>query len=334
MKSNFQKIKKITNFEYDLYWKDVFRTNLLQSWQYGCAKEFAEKWKAHLFLIYQQDNIPFALVQVLTKTVSFLGGIARINRGPLLIGRKEDREYIENMLKAIDAVIRLAKKKRWWIVQIAPELPDESYVKEMLYGLGFKPIPAIPWGSGIIDLAYDENSIMMKFDGKWRNCLRKGMRLGAHVIAREPVGEYLEWLISEYRSFQTSKGFTGLSEELIRSLSNRHGGFWNFNLFVAYENEERAEQPIGAVVTIHHGNTATYLVGITNDLGRKMQANYVLLLKAIMEAKDKGLRWFDIGGLSENTPAGVAEFKKGLRAEPYKLIGEWRWNFFNGILRL
>ena len=56
---------------------------------------------------------------------------------------------------------------------------------------------------------------------------------------------------------------------------------------------------------------------------KSMAPNSVLLWESLVAAKQNGCRWFDIGGLSEETPKGIAEFKKGLNATPYGLVGEW-----------
>jgi lipid II:glycine glycyltransferase (peptidoglycan interpeptide bridge formation enzyme) len=78
------------------------------------------------------------------------------------------------------------------------------------------------------------------------------------------------------------------------------------------------------LVSILHGDTATYLVSSTTDRGRQVQANSVLLWQAILHARRAGCAWFDIGGLNAATPKGIAEFKQGLNATPYALAGEWR----------
>ena len=44
----------------------------------------------------------------------------------------------------------------------------------------------------------------------------------------------------------------------------------------------------------------------------------------ILDAKNNGCMWFDIGGLDATTPQGIAHFKKGVQSEPYCLIGKWR----------
>ncbi len=88
------------------------------------------------------------------------------------------------------------------------------------------------------------------------------------------------------------------------------------------------------LVSIRHGDTATYLIGITNNEGRELQVNYALLWQAILDAKKNGCMWFDIGGLDATTPKGIAHFKKGVQSDPYYLIGEWRgfihpWKAYN-----
>jgi lipid II:glycine glycyltransferase (peptidoglycan interpeptide bridge formation enzyme) len=77
-------------------------------------------------------------------------------------------------------------------------------------------------------------------------------------------------------------------------------------------------------VSLRHGDTSTYFIGTTDDTGRKLQVNYVLLWEAILYAKKSGCEWFDIGGLNATTPKGIAHFKSGLNSELYSLVGEWR----------
>ena len=88
------------------------------------------------------------------------------------------------------------------------------------------------------------------------------------------------------------------------------------------------------MVTIGHGDPSTYFIGSTNNQVRKSQANSVLLWHAILNVKNAGLKWFDIGGLNEVTPQGVASFKKSLNALPYKLVGEWRRYYLPKWLRI
>jgi len=82
-------------------------------------------------------------------------------------------------------------------------------------------------------------------------------------------------------------------------------------------------EPDGVLISVVSGNTAIYLVGVTNNVGRKYNANYLMLWQAIIDAKKRGCNWFDLGGLNENTSKGIAHFKYGVNGMKYDLIGEF-----------
>ena len=105
---------------------------------------------------------------------------------------------------------------------------------------------------------------------------------------------------------------------------------WSFNILKAIDKDENL---LGYLVTIDHGDTSIYLIGLTTEEGRRFQANYVMLWEAILNAKKTGCMQFDIGGLTDETPKGVAHFKNGLKPEMYSLIGEWRGLYLKNIIR-
>lgn len=311
--------------EWESLWTRILHANLLQSWQYGAAKEQAEGWRARRFLITDANGQPVALAQWLTRTLPFLGGIARLNRGPLLLEALPEEAAMETTLGVLQALLGEARRQRWWIVQIAPELPDHETSRQGLQRLGLRRQSIAAWASGRLNLGTDEPSLLMGLKAKWRNCMRKGERDGVVVTRQQDNNSYQDLLIHSYASLQRSRGFKGLSEGLIRRLDGQQGQVWSLDLFVAKDsNTSIDDEPIGFLVSTRHGDTATYLISSTNDKGRQMQANSVLLWKAILHAKRSGCAWFDIGGLSAVTPKGIADFKQGLNATPYELVGEWR----------
>ena len=42
----------------------------------------------------------------------------------------------------------------------------------------------------------------------------------------------------------------------------------------------------------------------------------------IIEMKQCGCAWFDLGGIDEKNTPGIAKFKRGLRGEEYTLVGK------------
>jgi lipid II:glycine glycyltransferase (peptidoglycan interpeptide bridge formation enzyme) len=321
-------VKEISLDQWNKHWQCMPKANMLQSWQYGVAKEQAEGWHALRFLISDNSGHPVALAQILIRSFFLLGGVARLNRGPLLLDELPDDQMVERVLGALRAILREALQRRWWVVQIAPELPDTDTVHKALQRLSLRRLPMPAWASGRLTLRLEEQALLMGLNGKWRNCLRKGERLGVLVTCHNGSDPELNLLINGYAELQRSKGFEGLPEALLRNLALQQGKAWQFGLFIAQAADTPAsDEPIGMLVTIRHGDTTTYLIGSTNNQGRQMQANSVLLWHAILHAKQSGCVWFDIGGLNEATPRGVAEFKKGINAAPYTLVGEWRWYY-------
>ena len=318
------KTKYLSLADWENYWSSCSQVNMLQSWQYGAAKEHAGIWKARRFLILNQRDKPIALAQILFLTLPIVGGVARLNRGPLLLkdSNLEDEKALK--LASINVLLKQLRRHRCWIFQLAPEMSfNESNLG--LKALGFKKLRAQPWSSGRISLLADEHSLLMDLEGKWRNQLRKGQKLGVTVTHVEYNSHSLTSLVESYSALQNNRKFIGLSKKLINALASQTGAEWQFNLFVANEQIviDRTK-PLGVLVSIRSGDTVIYLIGSSSLKGRQMQANSVLLWQAILQAKEIGAHWFDIGGLDESTPEGIAKFKKGLNASPYTLVGEWR----------
>ena len=109
-------------------WKENFqncqKTNMLQCWQYGNAKVETSKWNVVRFLIMNEDGNAVALAQALSMTLPLIGGIARMNRGPLLMQRSESGQDNKHIFNIISALLDEFKKRRWWLVQVAPEIND------------------------------------------------------------------------------------------------------------------------------------------------------------------------------------------------------------------
>ncbi len=323
-------VKELTLEQWDSHWKQVRQTNLPQSWQYGIAKEHAEGWRALRFLISDNTGRPVALAQVLTRTLALLGGIARLNRGPLLLEELLEPEGTENALAALRALLREARRRHWWVMQIAPELPDSEVARQGLRGLGLRPRVDAAWASGLIDLSLSEDELLGQLNRRWKRSLRKASELGVTWKPEQINSSRLKELLGRYLDLQKRNGFDGISTSLIVELSRLQSNNWSCNLFVAeIMNEGGGREAIGYRICLRHGNTTTDFVVSTNEKGRQMEANSVLYWQAILHAKRSGCAWFDIGGLSEVTPKGIAEFKKGLNATPYELVGEWRWYYWD-----
>lgn len=310
--------------DWDSLWGSCSRKSLPQTWEYGSAKAVAEGWDVQRFVVFDSKEKPTALFQVLLKSFCGLGCVARINRGPLIL-RDEVHTDDHLVLNTLAVLMRESKKRRWWMVQIAPLLSPGIVAESCLRDMGFRKQPICPMDSALLSLKNDSENLLMSFNGKWRNCLRKGLKKNVTVKFDTGGAEYFSWLIKFYRTQQREKQFEGTSDQMLRALAFQQSHLFKFNLFLALDGTTVNEKSLlGVLVTLHFGDVSEYLIGITNERGRAYQANSVLLWEAILHAKQNGCRWFDVGGLSENTPKGIADFKRGLNPESYALVGEWR----------
>jgi len=80
---------------------------------------------------------------------------------------------------------------------------------------------------------------------------------------------------------------------------------------------EHGGRPVAGAMTWHSGDREVYQYGATNDAGRKAYAAYGLLWRCIVEARARGARTFDFGGIpadpndASDPMHGPYLFKKG-----------------------
>jgi lipid II:glycine glycyltransferase (peptidoglycan interpeptide bridge formation enzyme) len=96
-------------------------------------------------------------------------------------------------------------------------------------------------------------------------------------------------------------------------------------------------QPIASLMAFAHGNTAWYFYGASTDEERNRMPAYLLQWKAILWAKNKGCRTYDLWGIPDypedeledqflkrsNGLWGVYRFKRGFGGEVHRTVGAW-----------
>jgi len=323
MKSNnrYWDLEEIGKDQWLLHWDRVEFPNLMQSWGYGEAKKL-QGWNASRFLLRKKDGSAHGLLQVLVRQLPSIGGIARINRGPMMFKNSSknnvSNEDIKNILLEIR---RVAFVKRWWLILMSPELSNGSSNLEILLDSGyFQRKRAIPYGSLRLNLQLHSDKLLENLNGKWRNLLRKGLKQKVTVEKVIDIGTQLK-LINIYEDFQVLRNFRGIPKGILLNMLALSG--FKQELSIYRTTSADGNETTGFIFIINSGNTSTYLIGWSSDEGRMQQSNYILLWEAINIAKIEGALWFDLGGISARTPKGIAHFKKGLNAIPYENSGEF-----------
>ena len=302
--------------------------NLLQSWPYGSAKAETVNWKVVRFVILDGDKKAVALVQAFEKKIPLFGSLIRISHGPTMLSRSDSRDYSADYSVAVSLILKYLDQVNCRVLQCSFDINQSQISEEHLRALGFNRVKGFCWGSGLIDLNFSEIELRQKLNSRWKRVLKKTVKNQIIIKKVEVTDEVMDTIISAYELAQGNKAYTGISSLLIRNLSKQCAEHWNFNIFVAYKKSEDGNLvEIGFRVCIRHGNTTTDFLVDVNDLGREFDASSALYWHAILYAKSSGCKWFDLGGLNEATPKGIADFKRGLNSTPYLLAGDWR--FYN-----
>ncbi|MGD0784508.1 MAG: peptidoglycan bridge formation glycyltransferase FemA/FemB family protein [Sedimentisphaerales bacterium] len=303
-------------------WSDLLKkcnkANLLQTWEYGEAKRIVEHWDPCRYVILDNDQM-LGIVQVLTKTLPLIGRVVRINRGPLFFDRVYNSECSEKIMgETMQTIFKNIVDDKKCYLRIAPEIENKHNFDTMSDIARFHPLNSPFWSSVVIDLLLEEDLLFENLHGKWRNLLRKSQKMGLELeeVSSE---ETMNFLIEKYRIFQKEKGFSGISEKILIELSQQ----FNYNKQIQISFARKNMRRIAGILIIGHGNSCTYLVGWNSKEGRDLQANYFLLWQAVINCKNQGYRWFDLGGIDDKMTPGVAHFKKGLGGREYTLAGEF-----------
>jgi lipid II:glycine glycyltransferase (peptidoglycan interpeptide bridge formation enzyme) len=295
----------------------IDHTLITQSWPYGSAISRAKKINVERFNMGNDALGNVAFAQVLTKRLVLNFAIARINGGPIFLPTYSNNVFI--LYQTISAIKSYLKSKGIYLLSLAPNIRHSDIHYQTFKQLAYK-LPIYPWGSSIIDLKKTEEEILGNFNGKWRNGLNKSMKSNITVFKINKI----ESILPEYIDYQKSKNFIGIDSNLLKEISHEPTSKnWEVNIIRAQKNDTYAEEILGSIVTIRNANTETYLMGMSTEHGKKLQANSLLLWHAILLAKQNGCINFDLGGLNNNTPQGIKKFKEGLNGNKYVNIGEW-----------
>jgi len=305
--------------------------SLMQTWEYGEAKAETGPWKVSR-AIFRNDNELLGVAQAMIRMVPFLNrGLVWINRAPLLKNK--------TMLASGVYIDILKEIKKYWVEQkkmylrIAPPLMASENRYAIFKAAGFSIATETDgWASEIVDLSHSTEDLRKGLHPKWRGHLNRAERL--EVTCEIGSSDILiNEVLDDYKILLNSKRFNiNLTPELVMKTQNLLPNSRKMLIFAGRQNAEK----LGSILIASYGNTCMYLIGATNNIGRKVNANHYLIWNAICEMKKRGFRWFDVGGAHpDNTLPGILYFKRGLRGKPYRLMGEveaYRDGFLNRMI--
>lgn len=286
--------------------------NWMQSWPYAKASYLRDYRSTKVFHIHQNGGpIGFMALQEI-KLGPFQ--ILELKRGPLWFETPKEKtlkEFAELFQNTYPR--RLLQRRRWM-----PEWEKQESTRDLIVQTGFVTLPQT-FQTVWLDLTPSPQELRRNLQQKWRNSLNKCEKSGVDFFG-DWRGQNLDSFLKHYDFHKRSKGFHGVSSQFIREEIRTALPFHEALLIWARHNNEG----IAGGYFLLHGNTASYRIGWNTPQGRKLNAHYGLLWKALELFQARGIKAFDLGGIKPIEAQGVSHFKMGLNGKPVELLGLYR----------
>jgi len=285
--------------------------NYRQLWEFGVACAARVGAHSEHVAIYDDGNLA-GLADVRVKAVPVLGtGIAYVNGGPLV--RRGEICDAERLRAALSALCAEYVDRRGLVLRIAPPLPGPgnwSAARAAAFTTcGFVPSEGLlPHRTMLLDLTRPLADIRKRLRQKWRNCLNAAERKGLQVRTGTDADTFAAFC-NLYDELLARKEFAvDLDARFYAGVQPRLVEDERFEVTLA-EHEGR---PVAGHVASVLGDTCVYLLGAANEAGLRHKASYLLQWDVLTRARQRGCRWYDLGGIDPQGNPGVYAFKAGL----------------------
>ena len=287
--------------------------NYQHAWGYVRALAHRNRADVEHVAVMSGDAV-IGLAAVRIRTVPILGaGIAYVRGGPLVRFKSNSMPTWSRCLQqCLQALIAEYAERRALTLRIIPPLGATAWNREqerVFARAGFiLPASAIPYRTMVVDLTGPPARIRAAFRQKWRNGLNRSERAGLTIRAGAAV-ELFDRFVELHDELREQKSFdVRLDASFYRTVHRELDEDDRFRITLA----ERDGRPVAGHVASLLGDTCVFLLGAANAVGRQTRASYLLQWDALLAARDRGCRVYDLGGIDPHGNPGVYHFKHGL----------------------
>jgi len=293
---------------------------IYQSWSYGTVR-WGKRSLSHLVL--KVNNQVVGLAQVTIKKAPFIkAGIAYIPWGPLW-QRKDEENKLENIHCLIKALKDEYVFKRGLFLRITPhyyENEDKGDFASILRSEGFQQnVRSNRYRTLLLDLSQSLTEIRKNLDQKWRNQLNRSEKNKMTVMEGSSDDLYKIFLNLQNEMIARKQYEPGVDYGEFREMQKDLPEHQKMRIIVCSHEGEPVTATIGSAI----GNTGIYLLGATGDKGLQLKGAYLSQWLTIQWMKDRGCRWYDLGGINPENNPGVYHFKSGLSGIDVRHIGQF-----------
>lgn len=286
--------------------------NYRQLWGFGVA--CADRLKAASEHVAVYDNSePVALADVRIKEIPMLKtGIAYVTGGPLVRRQGKGLSDSGTLAAVLEALTGKYVRQNKLVLRIHPPISPKNWEDiqcEIYQKLGYREEPQLHrYRTFNLEISESSEVIRKQLKQKWRNCLNNAEKRGLTVEIGTSERLFAMFL-DLYRELKSRKKFEDdLSPEFYQSVQKGLSEDEKFIICIVFEGE----QPVAGHVSSALGDTCVYLLGATSNTGLRNKSAYLAQWSVIQLAKERGCKFYDLGGIDPDANPGVYRFKKGL----------------------
>lgn len=286
--------------------------NYRMLWEYSdtLAKAYGARSER---VIVESGGEPLAMAEVRVRTLPLgAGGVAYLSGSPAV--SLEGRDASANIRAFHDAMDSLEQeyvRTRKLTLRVLCPIGVQEWNDALASALrerGYEQVPDAPgYRTIMIDTARSLDEINASFNKTWRKYLRRADRDGV-TVRREAGADAFEHVIRLHDSLRERKGFgVSLDGRFYADLQTTLPEADRFIVILA----ELGGEVVGMNLVSAQGDALSGIIGASTREGADKNAAYLLEWEAVRIAVERGLVWYDLGGIDPERNPGVYTFKKG-----------------------
>jgi peptidoglycan pentaglycine glycine transferase (the first glycine) len=305
---------------------------LLQSFEWGKLQEGLGKRVWQIGLVDEQDSL-IATCFAFKDNLALGQKTIEVYRGPVIDSNK--KKEVKNILNLItEELKKIAKTEKAIVVRIDFGFLEKDFIElknDGLLQLNFiranRDIQ--PRSTFFIDLENKEEEILQKMKSKHRYNIRLAgkKRVEVYLSQKEDLEKDFEKFWELMQATSKRDNFAIHHKDYYFKLLNNSGN--RIKLYLAsFEGKIIAASLVGCF-----GKVCTYMHGASDNEYKKVMAPHMLQWQAILDAKNDGRRYYDLGGVksveekssSQKSWDGITRFKVGFcpNNEVVEFLGLW-----------
>lgn len=297
----------------------------MQTWEWGVFQEKLGREVERYFVV--DDTAPIAAFMLVRHPLPLHFSYGYMPRGPVIAthaargnGPLEIFEFVHNWIK---------RENLPGMVFVRMEPPLES-LKSDLLSRGFT-IPSYyiqPRYNHTILLDGSEDDILKSFHPSTRSNIRRAENRGVTVELKNDAAEagWNTFFSMAEATMRRNSGknvypqrpyFNALTATVPSITKGHDPAQLSLGTFCAYEYG----RPAATNFVLFFGDTATYLYGAANSNALRSKAATYLHWAAMQEARKRGLKYYDLGGIDEARWPTLTNFKRQFRGKEFSYMG-------------